>query len=313
MMGLSAHDGRYRPSAGGVGIGEGNAAKGGTGSDADDGRCALGRLAQGVLCAAAACGAVGAAGSGRHRAIDDQHIFAEVVFHRLVARRFRGLACRRHEGVVIVQRDNIEYQVLDGGREGAGQRLEAAGAFLKRQVDAPRVCGALRNCSAIAGPIHGGNAMAEAVAVQNLMKLRRLMPCLRSISPTVSSFIAVTALFSPRHASHAVAMICARRSVRRRGDLIGCAGKNLRHPGHFEQFRNQFALRIAMRRPTRLPEMQVSRMVDTSSAFTVACTSPSPSTRCSSARSCGLIGRLRRSIAARLARGQPLEQGRPVP
>src|ERR1700734_188989 len=46
--------------------------------------------------------------------------------------------------------------------------------------------GALRNCSAIAGPIQGGSAMADAVAVQNLMKLRRLMPCRRSISPTVS-------------------------------------------------------------------------------------------------------------------------------
>src|SRR5208282_3788481 len=46
--------------------------------------------------------------------------------------------------------------------------------------------GELRNCSAMAGPIHGGSAMADAVAVQNLMKLRRLTPCFSSISPTVS-------------------------------------------------------------------------------------------------------------------------------
>src|SRR6202167_4557313 len=45
--------------------------------------------------------------------------------------------------------------------------------------------GAWRNCSAIAAPIQGGSAMADAVAVQNLMKPRRLMPCKRSDSPTV--------------------------------------------------------------------------------------------------------------------------------
>src|SRR5580658_2981319 len=49
---------------------------------------------------------------------------------------------------------------------------------------------ALRNCSAIAAPIHGGNAMAVAVAVQNWMKPRRLIPCLSSISPTVSCSLA---------------------------------------------------------------------------------------------------------------------------
>ena len=47
--------------------------------------------------------------------------------------------------------------------------------------------GALRNCSAMAGPIQGGNAMADAVAVQYLIKLRRLIPYFNSISPTVSS------------------------------------------------------------------------------------------------------------------------------
>ena len=47
--------------------------------------------------------------------------------------------------------------------------------------------GAWRNCSAIASPTDGGRAMADAAAVQNLMKLRRLMPCRRNISPTVSS------------------------------------------------------------------------------------------------------------------------------
>src|SRR5271170_159017 len=46
--------------------------------------------------------------------------------------------------------------------------------------------GEWRNCSAIAAPIQGGSAMADAVAVQNLIKPRRLIPCSFSASPTVS-------------------------------------------------------------------------------------------------------------------------------
>src|ERR1700691_2435742 len=46
--------------------------------------------------------------------------------------------------------------------------------------------GACANCSAIATPIEGGSAMADAAAVQNLMNPRRLMPCRRNISPTVT-------------------------------------------------------------------------------------------------------------------------------
>ena len=302
MMGLSPTMAGDRPGAGRVGIGEGNAAERRAGADADDGRGALGRLAQGVHRAASAGRAVGAARSRRHRAVHHQHIFSEVVLHGLVARRFGGLAGRRHERVVIVQRDDVEDQVLDGRREGSGQRLEAPGALLERQIDDRRPGGALRSCSAIAGPIQGGSAMAEAAAVQNLMKLRRLMPCLSSISPTVSS--------SFRAASVSPCLLLARPRGAGRGDLLaqgraraaaissGALCENLRNPSHFEQLRDQLALAIAMLHPpdaghARFPNgresLRVHRRLHLARRRARARVRSGP---------CGLIGRLRRSIAA---------------
>src|ERR1700684_737353 len=112
--------------------------------------------------------------------------------------------------------------------------------------------GAWRNCSAIAAPIQGGSAMADAVAVQNLMKPRRLMPCKRSDSPTVrgSLMTGMSSLpigRSPRH-------LRAQRT-RSGGDLIGRARQNLRHAAHFDQFGDQFPRLIEMLDPpnTRNP------------------------------------------------------------
>src|ERR1700690_202195 len=101
--------------------------------------------------------------------------------------------------------------------------------------------GAWRNCSAIAAPIQGGSAMADAVAVQNLMKPRRLIPCKRSDSPTVSCSLMGDMAFSPTWRR------CGRRDLRAqrpraRGDLIGRAREDLRHTAHFDHFGNEFAL-----------------------------------------------------------------------
>jgi hypothetical protein len=47
------------------------------------------------------------------------------------ARRLGGLARRGHQGVVVVERNDVENQAFDGWREGSGQGFKAAGAFLK--------------------------------------------------------------------------------------------------------------------------------------------------------------------------------------
>jgi hypothetical protein len=72
-------------------------------------------------------------------------------------------------------------------------------------------------------PIHGGSAMADAAAVQNLMKPRRLMPCLRSISPTVKCFIAAGMARTPLWFEKLVAARAVRRGAAGHGhfDLIG--------------------------------------------------------------------------------------------
>src|SRR5208283_5118374 len=107
--------------------------------------------------------------------------------------------------------------------------------------------GELRSCSAMAGPIHGGSARADAVAVQNLMNLRRLMPCCSSISPTVSSlfpWLIVLSLAWPRGQAQPLA-----QRVGRRCDFIGRAREYFRNSSDFQQLGNQVAVRITMRHP----------------------------------------------------------------
>src|SRR5208283_5957614 len=107
--------------------------------------------------------------------------------------------------------------------------------------------GELRSCSAMAGPIHGGSARADAVAVQNLMKLRRLMPCCSSSLPTVSSlfpWLIVLSLAWSRGQAQPLAQRLGRRC-----DFIGRAREYFRYSSHFQQLGNQFAVRITMLHP----------------------------------------------------------------
>src|ERR1700722_5828245 len=79
---------------------------------------------------------------------------------------------------------NIRFSMV-GAKERVNDSKQPVHSWNDRYTtDGLRTC---RNCSAIAAPIHGGKAMADAVAVQNLMKPRRLMPCRRRASPTVRS------------------------------------------------------------------------------------------------------------------------------
>src|ERR1700734_154116 len=102
--------------------------------------------------------------------------------------------------------------------------------------------GAWRNCSAIATPIHGGSAMTEAVAVQYLMNPRRLMPALRSDSPTVRVSCLRGMASSPQRCRGGSDL---RAQVANTGGyLVGCARQHFRYPAHFEQFGNQFTLLV---------------------------------------------------------------------
>src|ERR1700690_3092652 len=132
--------------------------------------------------------------------------------------------------------------------------------------------GAWRNCSAIAAPIQGGSAMADAVAVQNLMKPRRLIPCKRSDSPTVScSSKRDMASFPSWWRSY-------RRDLRAQrvcagSDLIGRAREDLRHTAHFDQFGDEFPLLIKMLYPpnsrdVRFTHLRQSFRVDSGLHFT---------------------------------------------
>src|ERR1700723_2712852 len=109
----------------------------------------------------------------------------------------------------------------------------------------------------MAAPIHGGSAMAEAVAGQYLMKARRLRLALRSISPTVSSSLA-RGMANPRG--------CKRSGVDARpqfarvgGNLIRRAREYVGDTAHFDEFGDRFVFLVEMLDP---PNARESSLVD---------------------------------------------------
>jgi hypothetical protein len=98
-----------------VGPAGGDAAPGRAGADGDDRHGALGGFHEVLLYRAVGHLAVDAAILGRNGAIDHQQVVAEVLLHRGPA-RFLGLVPRCHaEGLVVVERDHVENQVLERG------------------------------------------------------------------------------------------------------------------------------------------------------------------------------------------------------
>ncbi len=133
--------------AGRVRVGTRDAAKGGAGTDRDNGGCSRDGLAQHVDVADAGNRRV-ARVAERNRAVDEHEVAVRVLFHRRVARRFSLVAGRRLQRVVIIERDGVEDQPFDGRRRRAGQRFGAPGAFLERQPDdrrPPRIFDGLRD------------------------------------------------------------------------------------------------------------------------------------------------------------------------
>jgi hypothetical protein len=55
--------------------------------------------------------------------------------HRLLERALGGVPGRRHQRVLIVERDQIEHQIADRRLCGADHALHAAGALLQLQPD----------------------------------------------------------------------------------------------------------------------------------------------------------------------------------
>src|SRR5262249_38297631 len=118
-----------------IGVGGGYTAPGRTGTDGDDGAGLSGRVRENVYRGAAADHAVDADFPGRDSALDDAAVLPPVRLHRLTERGFRLMAGGRKERFVIVERDEIEDQIVDRRMRRAKQRLGAARALLELQPD----------------------------------------------------------------------------------------------------------------------------------------------------------------------------------
>jgi len=127
--------------AGRVRLGGGHAAPGGAGADGDDGG-GIGRaLLHHVDGLVAADLAVDAVVLDRDGALDHQDILALVGLHGGLARGFGLVAGGGHQGLVVIERNDVEDEFLQGRMLGAQQRFGAAGAFLEVQPDHRRPLG----------------------------------------------------------------------------------------------------------------------------------------------------------------------------
>src|SRR5208337_1667622 len=99
---------------------------------------AAAHLARDIESGTAADRAIGAVGPGRNRALNEGNVFALVVFHRLIQRAFGLAAGRRHQGLVIVERNGVEDEIGDGRMAGAQEGFRVAGAVLKFEPDQDR-------------------------------------------------------------------------------------------------------------------------------------------------------------------------------
>jgi hypothetical protein len=121
--------------AGGVGVGRRHAAERGTGTDGDDRGRARGHLLHGVQPGATGQRHVLAMEFGGDRTLDHQHVLAVVGVHGVMQCGLGLVAGRGHEGLVVVQRDQVEDERADVRLGRAQQGLAAAGAVLHVQPD----------------------------------------------------------------------------------------------------------------------------------------------------------------------------------
>jgi hypothetical protein len=106
-----------------------NATPGGAGAPGDDRHRVLGHPFQLFDKWPAAVDAEHAAFVERRVALDCEHIFAFVFLLRLLEDRLGLMTRRRHDGVVIVERDHRQDDVLHQRMGGADEAFRAAGAL----------------------------------------------------------------------------------------------------------------------------------------------------------------------------------------
>ncbi len=114
---------------------------------------------------------------------DNTDVFALVGGDGLVQRFFGLMTGSGHDGLMIIDRQNIEDDLADGRIGRTQQRLGVAGAILELQPDQRRAFDLIQSLGH-RGANEAGSAIAAVMAEQNLRKSRRDTPrCLR-ISPT---------------------------------------------------------------------------------------------------------------------------------
>ncbi len=78
----------------------------------------------------------------RNGAIHHQHIFAFIALDGVVLVLFRLMTKGSRKYLVVLQRNGVEDQVLDGGVSGPQQRFGTAGALLRPNPNHRRPLGA---------------------------------------------------------------------------------------------------------------------------------------------------------------------------
>src|SRR6266702_6095244 len=125
-------------SAGRIGHGGGNTAKGSAGSDSDCRRGAAADPPDDIQMRLAAGAAVDSVILHRNGALDDANIFAFVLGDG-VFKRFLGLVTSgRHDGFMVVNRQDVKHDLTDGRIGGPQQRFRIAGAALEFDPDQRR-------------------------------------------------------------------------------------------------------------------------------------------------------------------------------
>ncbi len=127
----------------------------GAGAECQDRRRTRCRLLENRLGGAAADREIDPVVVERHRAGHDQQVLAGVVLHRRLQRRFGRVARGGHQGVRVVERDQVEDQVADGRLGGPDHALDAAGALLQLDPD---------HAGPLLGLQRGGHPLGRAAA-----------------------------------------------------------------------------------------------------------------------------------------------------
>ena len=164
-----------------VGLGRLHAAPGGAGAPGDHRHGVGGHFLELLDEGTAAVDAEHAVFVQRRIAFDREDVLALVFFAGLLEDRFGLMARRRHDGVVIVERNHRQHHILHQRMRGADEAFRAAGAFQPVHPDHGHARLGFQRLRHLGG---AGRAQAHAGGgkQQNLVKFRRVIPCRRITS-----------------------------------------------------------------------------------------------------------------------------------